>query len=458
MPITSTHADYEAYQYKWQRCEDVAYGGEDALHDAGETYLPRLRDQSTDDYKRMVARTPLFNASWRTIDGLNGMLFRKPVQQEFPAGMDEYLADVTMTGMDLQSFIQKIAYQDLAVGAYGVLVDYPEVDGQVGTVAQSQAFGLRPRVKLYKAADVYNWRYSLVNNQNTLTEIRLKETEQIQVNEWDSKTEDRYRVLDLFEGVYRVRVYKVDGVSKQEILLSERFPVMNGSNLDYIPFDWQQEIEDPPLIDLINMNLHHYRISSIKCNALPFTIPTMFIAGSLNLAEGEKIYVGSSKAIHSNDPASHAEYIEFSGQGLGAVEKEIDKSEQQMAILGARMLEKQRKAVESSDTQQVHRKGEESILAARAQVISQRCTRFMGWFAEWAGFYTKGNIEVNRDFYPVGMTAQMLTALMSSWQQGGISDQVLFDNLQAAEIISDDTTFEDEQQRIGDKTPVKPII
>ena len=458
MAITSEHADYVAYKTKWKRCKDIAYGGEDAVHEAGEAYLPRLKDQTTTDYLRMVDRTPLFNAAWRTIDGLNGMLFRKPMVLDIPAGLDEYLKDVTMTGLDFQTFVQKIAYQDLAIGSFGILVDYPTVDDQPGTVAQSNASGLRPRIKLYEAIDVYNWKYGLVNNKNTLIEVRVKEAEQIPDGEWDVKIEDRYRVLDLFNGMYRVRVFKVDAHSKQETLLSESYPVMNNKNLDFIPFEWNQEVEDPPLIDLINMNYHHYRISSIKCNALPFAIPTMFIAGSLNLAEGEKIYVGSSKAIHSNDPAAHAEYIEFSGQGLGAVEKEIDKTEQQMAILGARMLENQRRAVESADTQQIQKKGEESILAARAQMLSNRATRFLQWFSDWAGFNADVTVEINRDFHPVGMTAQMLTALMSSWQQGGISDQVLFDNLKTAEIISEETTFEEEQARIGEKQPVAPVM
>jgi len=47
----------------------------------------------------------------------------------------------------------------------------------------------------------------------------------------------------------------------------------------------------------------------------------------------------------------------------------------------------------------------------------------------------------------------MLTALVSGWQQGvpGLSDQGIFDQLQAGEIVGDDVTLEEEQARIAER-------
>lgn len=460
MGVTSQNSEYQKMLPVWKRCSDIS-SGTDAVHSGGETYLPRLKDQSAEDYQKFVQRTPLFNATWRTIAGLSGMIFRKPPIVKVPNAIESMMDDITMAGESLYMVAQDIAEDAMKLGRIGILVDFPEATGDQITLAGAQAMGMRPKLTTYGAMSIYNWRTGRVNNSTVLTEVRLIEHHEVQVDEWDYETETRYRVLDLTSEGYRVRVFKIDERGK-EVQLSETIPLMRGKPLPYIPFqfigtdDLTPDIDAPPLIDLVDMNLHHYRISAIKCNALPFAVPTMFIAGSLNLEPGEKIYVGSSKAIHSNDPSANASYIEYSGQGLGAVEREIDKAEQQMAVLGARMLESQRNQVESAEGQASRRKGEESVLGAVAITISLGITQALTWFADWAGASGEVEYELNRDFYPVSMTPQMLTALLAGWQSGAFSSQVLFDNLQKGEIIGEDMTLEDEQSRITDRAPPAP--
>ncbi len=461
MGVKSENTEYSQMKDVWQRCNDVA-DGTDAVHKGAEKYLPRLQDQEADNYAKSLKRTILFNATWRTIAGLSGMVFRKPPEIEVPAAITPMLEDVTMSGESLFMVAQDVTEECLKLGRVGILVDHPQGLTEGISLAQAEADGMRPFIKVYKAADIYNWRMGRVNNKSVLVEVRLKENHEVQDGEWDVITEERYRVLSLGADGYKVRVYKVDERG-QEVLVSELIPLMRGKPLSYIPFqfigtdDVSADVDAPPLIDLVDMNLHHYRITSIKCNALPFAVPTMFIAGNLNLEPGEKVYVGSTKAIHSNDPQANANYIEYSGQGLGAVEKEIDKAEAQMAILGARMLEPQRGSVESAEGQSIHRKGEESILSAISQTISIGLTNVMTWFADWAGASGTVKIQLNRDFYPVGMTPQMLTALLAGWQQGAYSAQTLFDNLQQSEIIDADVTFEDEEARIGNTPPALAV-
>ena len=125
-----------------------------------------------------------------------------------------------------------------------------------------------------------------------------------------------------------------------------------------------------------------------------------------------------------------------------------------MAILGARMLEVQKRGVETADTASIHRKGEESILSSIAQVISMGMTRALGWFSQWAGADANVQFEINRDFYPVEMTPQELTSLIAAWQTGGISKQVLFDNLKQGEIIASEVSFEEEEARITNSQPM----
>jgi hypothetical protein len=232
--------------------------------------------------------------------------------------------------------------------------------------------------------------------------------------------------------------------------------MMNGKNLGYIPFVFigvdaiTPEVDEPPLIDLVNMNLSHYRTSADFEHGAHFTgLPTPVISGYTPEKVGEKLYIGSSSAWIFPRPEAKAFYLEFSGDGLSTLEKSLERKEQQMAVLGARMLEAQKKGVEAADTASIHRKGEESMLSAVAQTVSLGLEVALRWFAEWAKADPASiSFKLNRDFYPAPMNPQQLTALIAAWQQGAISDQTLFENLQQGEIISQDTTLEDEQARI----------
>jgi hypothetical protein len=93
--------------------------------------------------------------------------------------------------------------------------------------------------------------------------------------------------------------------------------------------------DEPPLIDLIDKNVAHYQVNSDLRHGAHFTaLPTLFLAGidADSTGNAPKILIGGSAAITSPHPEARGEYIEFQGQGLGALEKMLDRMERQMAI------------------------------------------------------------------------------------------------------------------------------
>jgi hypothetical protein len=125
-----------------------------------------------------------------------------------------------------------------------------------------------------------------------------------------------------------------------------------------------------------------------------------------------------------------------------------------MAVLGARMLESQKAGVESGDAIARRQSGEESLLSCMAQTISMGVTVALQWLADWEGVEGDVKCELNRDFLPASMDAQMLTAMIAAWQSGGMSYQTLFHNLKSGEIIEEGVSMEEEQGRISEAAPV----
>ena len=142
--VRTQHPDYVRMLPLWDKAIDAAEG-ENKIHDGGDKYLPKLRTEQTDDYNARKGRTPFFNATWRTISGLKGMLFRKAPQADLPAAIKSCMDDIDMGGTPIDIFAQELSEELLTAGRVGVLVDYPQATTEGMTVAQAAASG--PRTK-----------------------------------------------------------------------------------------------------------------------------------------------------------------------------------------------------------------------------------------------------------------------------------------------------------------------
>ena len=454
--LRKTHEEFDDMKARWELC-DACFEGEHGMHEEGETYLPRLQDESNESYASRLKITPFFNAFYRTVSGLRSMIFRKPPKVVVPEAVVPMLTDIDLAGTTLQGLAQEVAEDALVYGRLGLLVDYPVAPANA-TKADAAKYNLRPMIVKYDAESIYNWRTSRINGATVLSQVRLKECVEVQdpSDEFAYKSEDRYRVLDLVDGVYRQRVFKI--VDNTEVLDAEVIPMMNGKPLSYIPFFIigvdciGADVEAPPLIDLATTNLHHYmQATSYERGCFFSGLPTLFVYGvnSQNPDGSEfEISIGGNMANILPRPDSRAEMVEVTSQ-FAALRTNLEDKKREMAVLGARMLESQKAGVEAADTVARRMAGEESLLSIMAQTLSMGITSALKVFVEWAGANGEVVFELNRDFMPVGMSAQDIAAIVKAWQDGAISQETMFDNLQSGEIIDSSVTFEEEQERIA---------
>lgn len=452
MSVDTKHKEYTENYEAWERCEHAAEG-QDEIHEYGVKYLPRLSGQTDQEYFAYKQRALYYNATARTIDGLTGMLFMKPETIEAPAAMDNIIADVTMGGLSLHQFAEMISEEVITIGRCGVLVDYPPIVNAV-TLAQAQAQGARPYATMYDAESIINWKTGRINNVEQLTLVVLEEENEIPVDEFEFKCEPQWRVLDLVNGAYRQRVFRKDKRG-EFILVEEIFPQINGRVINKIPFEFfgvrdnSPCVNKPPLLDLVDVNLSHYRTTADYEHGLHFTgLPTPVVTGYYSDDKSASLRIGSGTAWLLPDPQSKAFYLEFTGQGLGELREALRSKEAMMATLGARILAPEKRAAEAAQTANIHRSSENSVLASIAQSISVGLTHVMEWLRDWSNITGDVKVELNRDFIPNSMTAQDVDVLVKSWQAGAISANVLFENLVAGDIISQETSFDDEQERI----------
>lgn len=467
MTVTTKNASYEANAAKWQRCRD-AIEGKDAIlrHDLAGfnaynsaikisgtlSYLPPLSDQTVAEYAKFSLRAPYFNAADRTVNALTGMIFGKDPMWALPPAINGYADDITLSGDSLRSFAYHVTEQEISTSRVGVLVDYPQASPAGMSMADAQRLNLRPFLRMYKGEAIINWRETVINGARTLSMVVLCESVEVAGDtEFETGSANQYRVLDLFDGRYRQRLFN----EKDEQIGDDIFPFMRGAPIREIPFRivGGNDVRKPLLMDLVDVSFDHYRRGADLVNGEHYTaLPTPWVAG-VQLDEGETLGIGSTTAWTFPDPMAKVGYLEFTGAGLGSIKSSLADLERQMAVLGARMLSEDTRGAEAVGTMELRTASERSILAAVARDVSDCLRQCLNWMAQWVGAQPNTEFSLNTDYGVHTMTPEKMRVLNESLNNGSITLETYFEQMQKGEIISPDAKYEAYAQQLADAGP-----
>lgn len=424
--LNNAHEEYYKRSEQWARVRD-ALEGEDAIKSRGVAYLPRPEAQSPVAYKSYLSRSCFFSVTERTLRGLTGLVFRNPPIIDLPPRIEYMIESATSLDYSLYMLAHEMVREVLSVGRYGILLD-------VGSGGKGYA---EPYISCYYAENITNWEMGNDLNGVYLKSVSLKEDEKLT------------RRLHVDDGIYKVSIIE----DEQEVEVYE--PSINGRNIDYIPFtfvgpyDLRPEIKKPPMIDLVNLNIAHYRNSADYEQALYLTAqPTPWISGIASQDDSPNS-IGSGAIWYLPEGAS-AGMLEFSGAGIEAQRLAMQDKENMMAALGAVMIHDGKVRNESATTARLRGRGELSLLNSAVIMCEQAIKRCLMLAAEWSLSDPKDvRFSLNKDWTEARMEPQELTALMKAWQSGAISRATFHDNLQRGEIVPSNRSVDDEIELIN---------
>jgi hypothetical protein len=276
-------------------------------------------------------------------------------------------------------------------------------------------------------------------------------------------------VLELIGGVYTVTIWtKVEGAqaAANEWVPEEAItPKRRGKTFDEIPFvffgprDTDPCVDMPPLLDLADVNLSHFRSSAdLETGAHYTAIPTAYVTG-VRRDENVVLQIGATTAWTLEDASAKADFLEFKGQGLQALENRQKNKEELMAVIGARLLESAPKLQETAAAVRMRHSGEHATLTTIAVSVSEALTQALQWTVWWSGSDVPEDelsITLNQEFFDVQLSAEDRKVLLLEWQSGGISDETYYWNLQRGGVARPDVEFEAERKLIEAQTP-EPI-
>jgi hypothetical protein len=471
--VDAVSRDYLDQQATWNQIRALMGG----VCTARELLL-RLEGHKDDTFCEFKKRAYYFAALPRTIELFSGLLFLKAPAVDVPDSMKPYVDDATLEGTSLERLTGQVVEELFQTGRCAVLPDYPSTNsaieangGQPLTLAQTEKLGLRAVAKLYRTEDILFVKKQNVGGAVKITQVRLRETIEDDVDEFTTTCVAAVRVLRLRDGVYTQELW-TNRTGGFAVETPEFSPLRDGKPIDYIPItffsahDLDSCARRPPLADLADVSVSHLQTATLKewgemWTANPTPIFIGVTAGPVDKsgkpAEKATIRLGSSEGI-CLPPGGDAKFMEFTGAGLSTLKESMEAKETHMARIGARALADDPREAQVADALRIQHSGEQSLLADIAHVVSEGMTRVIKEFALWAKVDLKEDqgIKLNDEFVPPDLTADQIKALIGAVQSGALSSRDLFMIFKKGGLIEPKKTFEEHEDDVKDNIALLP--
>jgi hypothetical protein len=440
---TLRHPDYDGALSKWQRIRDCI-DGSDAVKGARTEYLPRLTGQSLAEYNAYLKRALFFSVADRTLKGLVGLMTEKEPNIEAPDEMRPYFEDTDNQGTSFFELIRWVTEEVVSMGRAGLLVDFPVEGGRAYTVP-------------YIAENILNWNTDpTLRNLNMLVLSEEKFWPQPNTIHFISRfIEYRLLRLDQVSGDYEGEVWKRSSVDTSLGSLSRQSiiePRVRGEPIDIIPFTFitsegiKTDLVKPPMLDIVDVNLSHYRSSADLEHGRHFTaLPVPVVTG---VDSDEPLRVGSEQAWVLPPHQARAYYLEFTGQGLQSLEKALKEKSDQMAIFSTRLMDTSSRGSESPDNVRIRHSSDAANMVRIMETVENAFNRHYNMIKVMEGIDGPPvKITFNKHFLDPRMPAAELREIVKSFVEGAINEETLIFNLQRGDIMQTDTL-----DRIVDKS------
>jgi muconolactone delta-isomerase len=430
MPVNTPRDEYDKTTERWRRMRDT-YAGRDAIIKGGTLYTPTLPAATPDAQHAYLHRGNFYNAVRRTVSELTGGIFQKTPRFDVPRRVQPWLSDVTLTNIPMGAFALAATEEVMLMARYGILVE----------MADSPYLEPRPYFVSYTAENIVNWESRTLDGDEILTLVVLQERHRI-VDEADAfryKTLEQYRELRLHQESgalrYTQQVWRrpAEGGDLEKVG-AEITPLRRGAPLPFIPFTFlgpaftTPEIKDPPLLDLANISLAHWRNSCDHEQGLHLvSLPTPYVSGMRGASEDVAALQIGPSTVWILEKDGRAGMVEFSGAGMGALETALLAKQHQMATLGAKLLEEQPTVAQETATAVLARHaGEHATLRTMAQAMEQGLRAALQTMSWWDGLDAKPldvpvKVELNKDFLQVKAQPQEVATALAMLQAGEIS-------------------------------------
>lgn len=429
-------------------------GGTPEMRAAGQRFLPQETDESPAAYENRIKRSVLTNMYRKTADKLVAKPLKKAivVNEDVPEEIRPLLEDMDALGTRLDIWSKEILRQAVDDGLTHILVEFPNTadadDGEFVqsdgsralSVRQMKERNIRPFARHVHAADVIGWKCKIVNGEKVLTQVRIAEHAQVDIDEFEQEDRQRVRVYERDQW----RLFELQSATgdKQEWILID-----HGVNtLGFIPLVtlYTNQIGymmgRPWLEDIAHLQIAHWQSDSDQRNLLHIArVPILFAKGFGNDDVTWEVSIGSSTFLKAPSSAD-LKYVEHTGKGIEAGRNDLKDIEERIQVLGLETMVKKPSGTTTATEKSIDTADADSSLAQVSQELENAIEEVLDIFSEWMelGEDGGGSVSVFKDFSIEMTDAKDIEMLLKARQTGEISQVTFLKELKRRNLLSDD--------------------
>jgi hypothetical protein len=452
--IDFTRDEVKRQLSKWRKIRDCL-SGQEKIKEAGTVYLPmpNAHDKSEENKERYAGyklRAMFLNAVANTVEGLLGQVFSTDPVVELPESMRLLQEDCDGEGVTLTQRAKRVLADTLALGRACLLVDFPKAlrneDGleRDFSRAEMQDGTARANILQFDPENVINWRTMLVGGKRVLSLVVIAMKYISYDDGFEIKEDNEWRVLKLENGVYVCEVWRVTSQVTQpgsmqqpsnQFMLHDRYVPRDstGAPLRIIPFTFVGSLNNndspdkPPMYDIAEVNIAHYRNSAdyednVYMLGQGTPVATGLTGSWIKEQWGDKPMQLGSRGIVPLPVNGDFKIVGSPENGM--VMEAMAHKERQLAMLGAKLVEKQ-EVQRTLGEAQMERAQVESTLVQCAKNTAQALQKCLRWAAAFYGEDTTQSeqntaitFELSTDFAINKLTPEERKSLIAEYQGG----------------------------------------
>ena len=431
--VTFTRPDLINIASKYETVKDCL-SGQEKIKSLTVKYLPMPNVGTALDsslrYQAYLERAVFYNVTGRTLSGMLGQIFVREPAMKYDDRLLPVIENADGTGLSIEQVSQVAVRYLIAYGRAGIFVDFPPMEGADRTLFNENE--MRPFMRVIAPWDIINWRIGRRGGRTVLTLVVIRESYESYTDKFALELRDRYYVLRLDEmGEFIVDIYSDEETRNMYQLVGGGKPKdSRGQAFTELNFKFigsennSSSVDDPPLYDLAELNIAHYRNSAdYQKSSFLAGQPSLIISGLdetwANHLLGGEIIVGADRAIMLPENG-RAELIQ-AGSNSQPYES-MRHIELQMAATGARILERTTGGRTATETR-FDVNTENSTLASIAKNASDGVTDALRICQRFLGVNPDSELEfsLNSDFELDSLSPEKISQIIYAVEKGALS-------------------------------------
>lgn len=449
---------HEALADTWAMIQTIR-GGAKAVRDAGVRYLPKHPKESEAEYDRRRRSAPWRPEFEDAVRSISSKPFAKPVQLmgEPSREMQAIAEDVDGRGNNLHTFSRDLFEDAVSLGAAGILVEFPAIEG---TMADQRQAGARVYWCAVAADEIVALRTERQGAREVVTHLRLRETG-VEYDGFEEKEVERIRQFEPGRWV----LYRLvrEGARKEWIV--EREGALPVAEVPFVLFTTNDrqgaQYTRPPLLDLAEMQLELFRFMSGEEQIYTMAGAPMLTANGMAAPDdGSEVEVGPGRILFA--PGAEGittgwAYVQPDAANLTAITEKAGKIITDMRRLGMQPMLPGTGDVTATAT---------GVEAAKAHSAVQSWALDLKDALEQAFRLTAARsrsteqveVSVNTDFAVGLYGAEEVRVLLDARKGGYISEETFWDELARRGVLGPAFDKDEERDRLEAEEPADDEI